>query len=72
MFFHVSELGRHCTRVRARAILKSQTSRTAEPIALKAGKYSDWDRLVRWRVSQLGPTLHVRTGRAAVPDLKNA
>ena len=48
-----------------------QISRTAGPIALKLGILMGSVSRVAYK-SKLGPTLHVRTRKVTVPDLKNS
>ena len=68
MYFHVSQLGCYCTCARARVVPRSRErlNRLRSNLIQRSGPVS--------RVackSQLGPTLHVRTCRVTVPDLKN-
>ena len=67
MYFHVSQLGCYCTCPRARVVPSSRERVNR----LRSNLVQRWGPVSRAVCkSQLGPTLHVRTCRVTVPDLK--
>ena len=69
MYFHVSQLGCYCTYARATRVVPRSRERLNR---LRSNLVQRWGPVSRVVCkSQLGPTLHVRTCRLTVPDLKN-
>ena len=71
MYFHVSQLECYCTCARARVVprsrerlnrLRSKLVQRWRPVSIGRRATGKWP---------LGPTLHLRTYRVTVPDLKN-
>ena len=68
MYFHLSQLECYCTYARARVVPRSRERLNR----LRFNLVQRWGPVSRVACkNQLGPTLHVRTCKVTIPDLKN-